>query len=288
MRSGSRTYLLRGEELIPETAFAISPADRGLLYGDGIFETMRSYEGRIHLLGRHMKRLREAGERLSIPVPSNAFLHAALTELIACTDRPDGGIRLTITRGAGEGIDPTPGASPTILLTSRPLLHSDIVSEAEDLVVLSPVRMPPELGIAMKTTSYLTSSVCRLELVRRGVREGIMLTPQGDVAEGSISNIFAVIDGILRTPTLASGCLPGITRARVIELAMEMGVEVNDADALTPAMISRAEECFYTNSGRELVPVGRLDGDSIGSGGRGDITRRLQYAYRGEAAAEWI
>jgi branched-chain amino acid aminotransferase len=288
MSQASATYLLCDGELLSEPHITISHADRGLLYGDGLFETMRSYEGRVHLLGRHLKRLREAGERLSIPIPSDDRLAGAIAEVIARTARPDGALRLTITRGPGEGIEPSLDPTPTILITSRPLLHTGIISTAEELVLLSPVRMRPELGVAIKSTSYLTSSVCRLELARRGVREGIMLTPDGNVAEGSISNIFALVGGVLQTPSLATGCLAGITRGRVMELAGEIGLQVNDHSPLTPAMITAADECFYTNSIRELVPVGSLEGSPIGAGTRGEITKRLQQAYRTEAPDEHL
>lgn len=286
MTPASRTYLYSNGRIHQEGEFTISPADRGLLYGDGLFETMRIYSGGVHLLGRHLKRLREGCALLEIPLPGDEELAVAIEHVIEQSGATGAALRLTITRGPSDGIEPPSAPTPTLLFTWRPLLHSGSGSEAEDLVILTARRMPPELGFALKSLNYLTSSVCRLELQRRGAREGLLLTAGGLVAEGSISNIFIVRDGALSTPSLDTGILPGITRARVLELAALAGIRTVEGD-ITVQMLVAADECFYTNSGRELVPVGRMEGSIIGSGGRGEMTRVLQEAYRREAPLVW-
>jgi 4-amino-4-deoxychorismate lyase len=153
------------------------------------------------------------------------------------------------------------------------------------LITLSARRNLPEIGVALKSLNYLTSVVAEREAAEAGAAEGILLTPEGWVAEGGKSNIFYVASGVLHTPPLALGILPGITRGRVIELAAELGVEVHES-TFTREILASSDEVMYTNSVREIVPATLLDGIRIGAGEPGPITRQLQRAYRDEAPNE--
>jgi 4-amino-4-deoxychorismate lyase len=158
---------------------------------------------------------------------------------------------------------------------------------AERVITLSARHMLPEIGRRLKALSYLTAIYSARELAAAGVREGILRTPDGVVAEGSVSNLFALANDVLYTPPLELGVLAGITRGRVIELAREQGLEVREC-AFDLEFFKRSDECFYTNSLRELVPIAAVDSSTIGSGASGPITMMLLDAYRREAPDEWI
>ena len=190
--------------LLPASQARISPFDRGFLYGDGLFETMRSYNGRIHLLGRHLTRLRRGTELLGIVLPPDEVLIEALRSVIAANGGGDMALRLTVTRGPGGSVfDLSASVEPTMLITTRPLPAT--TDQPERLITLSLRRSLPELGIALKSLNYLTVVACICGAKRAGVREGVLLTHDGWVAEGTVSNIFCVRDGALITPPLEWG-----------------------------------------------------------------------------------
>ncbi|MBS1914566.1 MAG: aminotransferase class IV [Bacteroidetes bacterium] len=280
----TRLIYLNGSLLDAEHA-RVSVFDRGLLYGDGIFETMRSYSGRIHLLGRHLQRLRDGAGVLGIPIPADDALVEAIGMLIDANGIAEAVLRLTLTRGAGENLDPGEAAGePTILITHKPLLHNDDLPRVERMITVRATHSPPAIGVRLKTLNYLPAVLAAGELRRAGAGEGLLLTSDGIVAEGTVSTIFSVRNGMLRTPPLELGVLPGITRGRVLEHARALGIEVREEEFDRASLIA-GEECFYANSVRELVAVESLDGVRFATA-PGDVTRRLLEAYRSEIPEE--
>lgn len=284
------------DRLMPLEEARIHPLDRGFLYGDGLFETMRSYDGVIHLLYRHLERLREGGVRIELKVPSADVLCGAISVLLQENNASDARVRITLSRGVDRD------GPPTLFIRQSPLLqmkeqHKNVQDqngaekgvrdgdEGEDIDLLPFRRRLPEISPRLKSLNYLPEILAQDELRSRGLREGLLLTPEGDVAEGSVSNIFCVVDGELLTPPIHLGILPGITRARVIELANEEGITVAERSFLLDELL-KSDECFYTNSVRELVPVRSVDGRVIGTGKSGPVTLRLLARYRAEIPNE--
>ncbi len=291
----------------------ISPFDRGLLFGDGLFETMRVYGGLPHLQGRHLRRLRRSADVLGMAMPSDGELSEAIASTIGANDLRDGVVRLTLTRGVGESLlEPVPGG-PTLMIHCKPLLHSGPLSPEERVIVLPIRHVAPAIGRRMKGLDYQSASFAAPLMAAARVREGLVLTAEGLVAEGTVSSMFCLLDGVLCAPPISLGILDGITRGRVLELARDAGIPTREA-TVDLATFLVADECFYTNSVREIVPivsVGGLDGGGdlecrdrecgdrerggrvrgngerrIGDGTAGRITTELARRYRAEAPAD--
>lgn len=303
------SFLYLNGSILPEAEAHISPFDRGLLFGDGLFETLRVYGGRPHLLREHLERLRDGAEALAIALPPAAELAAAVAATIAANTMPgvtaqdgtapdasasdgaaidgtavdgtaiDGALRLTVTRGVGESLLEPGSGPPTILISIRPLLHSAELSVAERIIALPVLHGPPAIGRRVKALNYLPAVVASQFLARAGVREGVLRTAEGWVAEGTVSNLFLVRGKELVTPPLALGILAGVTRARILAMAPAAGLRARE-EMFTLVDMAAADECFYTNSLREVVPVAALDGVPIGAGAAGPRTRALQALYR--------
>ncbi|MCE7935047.1 MAG: hypothetical protein DYG96_10695 [Chlorobi bacterium CHB2] len=260
-------------QLLPQQQAVVSLLDRGFQFGDGLFETMRSYRGRVHLLGRHLERLRAGAGVLGIPLPEDAELALRIAATIAANNLPDCALRLTVTRGVSENLfDIRDDAAPTIAIQLRPLLHSDGHPEA-----IITVAADPNVGGGgtMKSLNYLRSVQAVRKIREAGAREGVLVREDGAVLEGSVSNIFMVTGGKVVTPPIWLGILPGITRQRVMELAEELHIPAEER-AFTIAELRRADEVFFTNSVRGIVAVGALDGIQIPSTA---ITLRLSASY---------
>jgi 4-amino-4-deoxychorismate lyase len=279
-------FIFLNGAVMPASDAKVSPFDRGLLYGDGLFETMRTYGGGIHLLGRHLARLRSGCDFLEIGLPSDEELIAALRAVVSTNGGGDMALRLTITRGVGGSVtDLSPGSEPLILIAPRPAPPRH--DQPENIISLNVRRVPSGFGITLKSMNYLPIVVASRELHAAGVREGVMVTEEGWVAEGTVSNIFCVLDGELFTPPLDLGVLAGITRQRVIELARNDGIEVRE-ERFTTNELTRSEECFYTNSVREIAPVGMLDDVQFRNGAVGPVTQRLIEHYCAETPLELL
>jgi 4-amino-4-deoxychorismate lyase len=264
-------------QLVLQGEARISLFDRGFQFGDGLFETMRSYGGRAYLLSRHLRRLRDGADQLGIPLPDDEELASRIATTIAANNLPDCAVRLTVSRGVSENLfDIRPDAMPTIAVQLRPLLHFG--DQPENIIT---VAVDPAVGGGgmLKSLSYLQSVQAVRKIREAGVREGVMLREDGVVLEGSVSNIFMVKHGVVATPPTELGILPGITRQRVLELAWELSISTEQR-SFTLAELLRADEVFYTNSVREIVSVGGIDGMKIGAA---SITRQLLAAYRNEA-----
>ncbi len=281
----ARSLYMNGS-ILPEEEAQISPMDRGLLYGDGLFETMRAYNGTVHLLRRHLERLKTSAEELRIPIPDNESLRSAIYSVMEANRLLDARIRLTVTRGVGGLPTNTEGCSgPTVIVTIKEITPSSGISSGEPVIILKQPFDPPYTSRRLKTLNYLQTVYAGFELQEAGVREGVMLTREGMVAEGTVSNFFCVRDRILCTPPINAGVLPGIIRERVMELAGTMEVEVRE-ELFDAEFLRGAEECFYTNSIREIVPVISVDEQVVGTGTAGHVTTALYEAYHTELPDE--
>lgn len=271
-------------KLVPEEEAKVSVFDHGLLYGDGVFEGIRIYHGRVFKLKEHLERLYNGAHclALEIPLSQEEMTHAVL-ETCRANQLRDGYIRLVVTRGVGDlGLDPRkcPVASVFIIATSISLYPEEFYQKGLPLITCATRRNAPDaLNGAIKSLNYLNNIMAKLETVRAGVPEGIMLTTDGYVAECTGDNIFLVYGNRLLTPPDYIGNLPGITRNTVMELAAEEGMVVSE-ELFRLNSVYCAEEVFVTGTAAEIVPVVDVDGRRIGAGKPGPTTQRLLSRFR--------
>jgi branched-chain amino acid aminotransferase len=264
-------------------AARVSALDRGLLHGDGLYDTWRTYGGRCFATGAHLRRLSAAAKRLALPPPGDARAWAARAErLVARNGLTDAAVRLTITRGAtGETLLPERSGRPTLLLTVRPL-PADLSEQQARGIACVLLPFPRDAAFpwgTMKLVGHASAIVGRRHALRQGAGEGLYVTRDGEVTEGTTSNVFIVEGRTLLTPPHQSGVLGGVTRDLVLRLARRAGLRTREA-RLSVARVRRAAELFVTASTIEVLPVVRLDGRRVANGMPGRITRLLQDAYR--------
>ncbi len=264
--------------LVPRGQAKISPFDLGFLYGYGLFETMRAYSGHIFRLEEHLERLSQSARLLSVPL--NAFdLKIACHDTLKANKLKDARIRLTVSIGEGEAAPDLPRhPRPTVLVTAaRYVPLSDETYRKGYKVVVSTVDRDSLSPLSrLKSTNYLSNILARREARASGADEAILLNERGLLCEGSTSNVLLVSKGNLVTPGEESGCLPGITRQAVIELARGLGISISEREVQLEELL-QADEAFLTNSIMELMPVAEVNSQRIG---RGKITRRLMQAYK--------
>jgi branched-chain amino acid aminotransferase len=273
--------------MYPESQAKISVFDHCLLYGDGVFEGIRIYGGKVFRLEEHIERLYESAHALWMEIPLSAEeMGKIVVDTCAVNGVEDGYIRLVVTRGKGDlGLDPRKCPTPTVIcITATIKLYPDEFYEnGLELVTVAVPRMHPEsLNPRIKSCNYLNNVLAKIEAIQAGVIEAIMLNHQGYVAECTGDNIFMLKKGVLTTPSPAAGALKGITRDTVIELAQAEGIEVREVSDMTRYDLYNAEECFLTGTAAEIVPVIRIDGRTIGTGTPGGTTRSLLAAFREE------
>lgn len=277
------TIYLNGK-LVPKEQAVVSVFDHGFLYGDGVFEGIRVYDGNVFRLEEHIARLYESAKTIDmrIPMSSQEMIRATL-DTVAANKKRDAYIRLVVSRGAGDlGIDPRKCSKPTvvIIVDSIALYPQEIYDRGIDLVTASHRRIPMEcLDPRIKSLNYLNNILGKIEAVRAGVPEALMLNHHGLVAECTADNIFMVKNGTVKTPDLMQGALGGITRQAVVDLAIEAGLEVRET-VLALHDLYNADECFLTGTGAEIVPVINIDGRVIGTGRPGKRTVQLLEAFR--------
>lgn len=257
----------------------ISVYDHGLLYGDGVFEGMRSYSGKVFRMQQHLDRLWESARAIWLTIPmSQTDLAAAVVETLRRNDIRDGYIRLVITRGAGTlGLDPNKCPMPEIIIIADriQLYPQEFYENGLKIVTASTIRNHPgALSPRVKSLNYLNNILAKIEGMRAGCVEALMLNTKGEVAECTADNIFLIKRGALLTPPLDAGILEGITRNAVIELAQAAGVTVKEIP-LTRHDVYTADECFITGSGAEICPVIEVDSRTIGDGKPGPLTKSL-------------
>jgi len=270
-------------ELVPRVEARISPLDRGILYGYGLFETMRSYGGHVFSLDQHLARLMHSAGKIGIDAGLDPVaLRQAIYKTLEANERPDVRIRLTVLAGEGErGLTlPKPGMLTIIIVAEELVLPPpQAYKEGVRAAVVSTRRNSRSLLSGIKSINYLDSLVAQSEAVAAGADQAILLNERGFVAECSTSNIFLVVAEKLLTPSVESGILPGVTREEVIELALTLGIAVVEEE-ISLAVLLRADEAFMTNSIIEIMPITAVDGKPVGSGRVGEITEKLMRAYR--------
>ncbi len=269
---------LDGEYYDKEDA-KISVFDHGLLYGDGIFEGIRFYQGRVFRLAEHIDRLYDSGKAICLKIPGEKLeIIEAVLETIRKNELQDGYVRLVITRGSGDlGLNPALCSRPTIfIIASKITLYPEEMYRLGLEVVTCATRRVAHgaLSPMVKSLNYLNNVLAKIEAQQAGAGEGLMLNEQGFVAECTGDNIFTVKHGKIFTPPISSGALAGITRQAAIEMAVEFGIPISEPE-MTRYDIFTADECFLTGTAAEVIPVVKLDSRVIGSGVPGPITRRL-------------
>jgi branched-chain amino acid aminotransferase len=261
----------------------VSVFDHGLLYGDGVFEGIRAYHGRVFKLKEHIDRLFYSAKAILLKIPmSRSQLMKATVETCRVNKIRDGYIRLLVTRGIGSlGLSPNRCKRPSIIIIADKiqLYPPEFYERGLDLITVPTTRnLHSALNPAIKSLNYLNNILAKIEANNAGVEEAVMLNAEGFVAECTGDNLFIVKDGALCTPPLSAGALYGITRQTVIEMAEEAGLKVSEPN-LTRYDLFNADECFLTGTGAELIPVVKIDGRVIGTGKPGPITRRLEEDY---------
>jgi len=263
-------------------AARVSALDRGLLHGDGLYDTWRTYGGRCFAADAHLRRLSAAAKRLELPPPGDARVWAARAERLAARNGlDDAAVRLTVTRGAtGDALLPQRRGRQTLLLTVRPL-PGDLARRQAHGIACVLLPFPRDAAFpwgTIKLIGHASAIVGRRHALRRGATEGLYVTGDGEVTEGTTSNFFAVERGTLLTPPRESGVLGGVTRDLVLRLARRLGIRARE-ERLSVARVRQAGELFLTASTIEVLPVVRLDGRRVAGGTPGPVTRRLQRAY---------
>jgi len=263
----------------------ISVLDHGLLYGDGVFEGIRCYDGLVFKLREHVDRLFRSAHSIGLRIPmTKDEVMDAVCETLRRNDLMNGYVRLIVTRGEGDlGIDPRKCPKPTVIIIAVEIqpLHSHDAQERGITAIISSIRRNSvdTTPMAIKSLNYLNSILAEMEGIHAGVQEVIMLDSRGYVSEAATSNIFIVKNGQLLTPPRAAGILHGVTRERVIRLAEEIGIPCYEGD-LTPYELISADEVFLTGTYAEVAPVVKINHYVIGEGIPGPITRRIIQEFR--------
>jgi branched-chain amino acid aminotransferase len=273
---------------------AISVFDHGFLYGEGVYETLRTYNGEPFLFDRHMNRLRASASMimLDVPFPDDEFLSRSAETMKAADlgrrgDRAaEAYIRILLTRGIGEltyDLAATPNPSVVIIVKPLPVPAARDFEQGVKVCLVDIIRNHPQsVNPKIKSNNLLNNALCMQQANRRGGVEGVFRNYRGELSECSQSNLFIVKNGVARTPALDAGLLPGITRAFVFELGHAVGVTVEEA-VLQDDDLFDADEAFFTSTTKELMPIVQVDERTIGSGVPGRITRKLLAEFRRRA-----
>lgn len=277
-------------KLVPQEQATVSVFDHGVLYGDGVFEGIRAYNGRVFRLEQHIDRLYAGAHTLMINIPiSKEEMCKAVCDTCAANNLTDAYIRLVVTRGAGDlGLDPRKCTTPTIFViaASIQMYPEEFYQKGLELITCSTRRNSPQtLDPAMKSLNYLNNILAKIETIQAGVPEGIMLTADGYVSECTGDNLFIVKGNTLIVPPLHLGNLGGITRMTIMELAEAEGLEVRE-EMFRLHDLYNADEFFITGTAAEVVPGVKVDGRPIANGKPGPITQRLRKRYQELTYAE--
>jgi branched-chain amino acid aminotransferase len=271
---------------VPKAQAKISVYDHGFLYGDGVFETLRAYAGKIFLLNEHIKRLCDSAQAIHLTIPlTDRQLKQLLHESLLQNNLQAARIRLTISRGYGElGLDATLCPKPTVVIMAHnfegypdKLYQQGLTASIVNIRRISPNALNP----AIKSLNFLNNILAKQAASNQGAKEAIMLNARGQLTEATTSNLFWISQDILRTPALECGILPGITRRLVLKLARRNKIKLEEGK-FCPAELFNATEAFLTNTGFEVMPLVQVDNKPIGRGTPGTITRRLHKLFRAE------
>jgi len=280
---------LSGKYFLKDEA-KISVFDHGFLYGDGVFEGIRAYGGKIFRLEEHLQRVWESAKGIALEIPlSRKELREKILETLRKNELRDAYIRLIVSRGKGDlGLDPhkCPRAELVIIADKISIYPEELYEKGLEVIIVSTRRnIPSALNCRIKSLNYLNNILAKIEANRQGAPEAIMLSENGYVAECTGDNIFIAKGENLVTPPIWMGILKGITRDVVIELAQKEGISVREK-IFTPFALYNSDECFLTGTAAEIIPVTRIDGRIIGKGIAGPITRKLMEKFRQLAKIE--
>lgn len=262
----------------------ISVYDHGLLYGDGVFEGIRIYDGKVFKLREHVERLFESARHIKLDIPmTREQMIDAIQKTVELNGKKNGYIRPLVTRGSGYlGLDIRKTTDPqvVIIVDDISLYPPELYDNGLELATVSTIRNHPNaLNPRIKSLNYLNNILAKIEAVQAGCVEALMLNHKGEVAECSGDNVFVVKQGVLKTPPSDAGILEGITRRVVIDLARKASIPFQES-ALTRHDIFTADECFLTGTAAEVIPVVKCDGRLIGSGKPGPITRQIREGFQ--------
>lgn len=274
----------------PKEEAKVSVFDHGFLYGDGIFEGIRAYDGRVFRLSDHLDRLYASAKAIWLEIPiSWKEMEEVVCETLRRNNLKDAYIRLVVSRGYGDlGLDPRKCPRPTVvcIADSITLYPAEVYNEGMKVISVSTRRNPPDtVPPQVKSLNYMGSILAKISAAIHGYPEVVMLNKEGYVCEGSGDNIFIVKKGKLITPAIHLGILPGITRNAVIDYARELGYQVEEG-VFTLMDLYTADECFLTGTAAEIVPVVDVDGRKVGNGKPGEITWRLIEEFRSRAKVD--
>ena len=277
------TIYLDGK-FVPEADAKVSVFDHGLLYGDGIFEGIRFYNGRVFRLEQHLERLWDSARSICLEIPMGpGEMTEALLETIRRNDLREGYIRLIVTRGVGNlGLNPVQCKRPSVIIIATTIaLYPKEVCEKGLTVVTCATRRTggAALNPAVKSLNYLNNVMARIEANLAGADEALMLNEAGNVAECTADNVFIIKHGHIFTPPISAGALRGITRSVIFDIAAELELKIAETD-VTRHDVFVADECFLTGTAAEVIPVVKADGRTIGSGKPGPITTKMISRFR--------
>jgi branched-chain amino acid aminotransferase len=276
-------------KLYDKSEAKVSVYDHGLLYGDGVFEGIRVYAGKVFRLREHVDRLYESARHIQLEIPlSREKIAEAVSSTVRANNKENGYVRLIVTRGAGTlGLDPRKTTDPQVIIIADDisLYPPELYDNGLEIITASTIRNHPNaLNPRIKSLNYLNNIMAKIEAIQGGCLEALMLNPKGEVAECTGDNIFVVKGGVLRTPPVDAGILEGVTRNAVIELARAADIPVQEVP-LTRHDVYAADECFLTGTAAEVIPVVKCDKRSIGTGKPGPVTRMLRERFHQLARA---
>ncbi len=280
-------FIFLNDKIVAEQEAAVSVYDHGFLYGDGIYETMRSYSGAVFMFERHRERLYRSASFIRLRLPVEGYIRNAVYDTLDANGLSDAYIRITVSRGKGPiGLDPDLCREPTFVVIAEQFREypEQHYREGVKLIIARTRRnLKDALDPRIKSLSFLNNILARIEAKERGAYEAVMLNAEGFISEGTVSNIFFVRDNVLCTPSPDVGILDGITRELIIGLARRNGIRVNEGK-FYPDDLFRSSEVFFTNTTAEVMPVSQVEDMDFDVGG---ITRTLGRLYR-EEVAEFI
>lgn len=276
-------WIYLNDRFVTEENARISVFDHGFLYGDGVYETIRSYGRRIFMRDHHLSRLQRSADAigLTIPIPSGEWprlLHEAMDRNHLGNEQTDAYLRITLSRGVGEiGLDPALCPTPTVVIMAKPLHPpaAELYQRGVPLIIAHTRRnLPSALSPQIKATNFLNNILAKREAIAGKAFDALLLNWEGHITECTVSNIFFVSQGRLCTPSAACGLLDGITRGIVLELADNLKIPVQEGQ-FTPEQLLQADECFLTNTSMEIMPVVSVNHQSLGPSAPGPLTRQL-------------
>lgn len=277
------TKVYVGGKLFDKNDAKISVYDHCLLYGDGVFEGIRVYGGKVFRLSEHIDRLFDSARAIHLEIPmGREQMMDAVQSTVRVNNKRDGYIRLVVTRGAGSlGLDPRKTTDPQVIIIvdDISLYPPEFYEHGLEIVTAATIRNHPNgLNPRIKSCNYLNNILAKIEGIRAGCVEALMLNHKGDIAECTGDNVFLVKRGVLKTPPPDAGILEGVTRNAVIELARAANIPVTET-ALQRHDVYTADECFLTGTAAEVIPVVKCDDRVIGTGKPGPITRQLRERF---------